>query len=169
VNLITLPPKPVIGRGMVNFSSFRVFFKNKPLFLFLIIMFFYGIAVAPLHQFINLYYRDIGANSSLIGTAFFIQAAFEIPFFLIGIKLVRKIGAEKVIVLSMVISLIRLILYGFINVPERALIVGALHGFTISFFLVGVVDYVQNVTPSHLRTTGQALIWAFHFGGGLTL
>jgi len=31
------------------------------------------------------------------------------------------------------------------------------------------VEYVQDRTPAHLRTTGQALIWAFHFGAGLTL
>ncbi|RPI42844.1 MAG: hypothetical protein EHM46_04725, partial [Bacteroidetes bacterium] len=43
------------------------------------------------------------------------------------------------------------------------------HCVTIAFFLLGVVEYVQKSTPDHLRTTGQALIWAFYFGAGVTL
>ena len=31
------------------------------------------------------------------------------------------------------------------------------------------MEYVQERTPDHLRTTGQALIRAFHFGAGVTL
>ena len=36
-------------------------------------------------------------------------------------------------------------------------------------FLVGVVEYIQQRTPDHLRTTGQALMWAFHLGAGVSL
>lgn len=169
INLITLPKKPVTGRSKVNFRSFSVFFHNRKLFFFLLIIFLFGIGISPLHQFINLYYTDIGAGSRLIGIAYFVQAAFEIPSFLIGVKLVRKTGAANMILLAMAVSVLRLILYGFIRVPEYAIFVGILHGFTISFFLIGVVEYVQAQTPGHLRTTGQALIWAFHFGAGLTL
>ena len=30
-----------------------------------------------------------------------------------------------------------------------------------------MVEYVQVRTPDHLQSTGQALIWAFHYGAGL--
>jgi predicted MFS family arabinose efflux permease len=43
------------------------------------------------------------------------------------------------------------------------------HGFTISFFLIGVVEYVQKQTPAFLRTTAQGLILSFHFGAGLAI
>ena len=67
------------------------------------------------------------------------------------------------------ISLARMILYGLITVPEVAIFFSIFHCITIAFFLLGVVEYVQARTPDHLRTTGQALIWAFHFGAGVTL
>lgn len=169
INLITLPPKPVIGRGLVNFKSLSIFFRNKQILSFFILIFLFGVSISPLHHFINLYYTEIGATGSQIGLAFAVQASFEIPFFLYGARYVRRNSAEKIILLSMFISVFRMVLYGFTSNPYLAIMIGSLHGFTISFFLIGVVDYVQNQTPSHLRTTGQSLIWAFHFGAGLTV
>ncbi len=168
VNLVTLPPKPLTGRNLVNFNSLNVFMKNKVVLSFFFLMLFYGISISPLHQFINLYYMEIGATNKLIGLAFAIQAGFEIPFFLFGIKLVKKTNPEFVILLAMLVSILRMVLYGFISTPEIAILVGILHGFTISFFLVGAVQYVQSHTPPELSTTGQSMIWAFHFGAGLT-
>lgn len=168
INLITLPPKPLTGRNLVNFSSLMVFMQNKVVIFFFFLMLFYGISISPLHQFINLYYIEIGASNKLIGAAFAIQAGFEIPFFLFGIKLVKRTSPEFVILLAMFVSILRMVLYGFISNPEIALFIGILHGFTISFFLVGAVQYVQSHTPPELSTTGQSMIWAFHFGAGLT-
>ena len=168
INLVTLPPRPLTGRNLVNFSSLKTFMQNRVVISFFFLMLFYGITISPLHQFINLYYIEIGASNKLIGTAFAIQAGFEIPFFLFGIKLVKRTSPEFVILLAMFVSILRLILYGFISNPQIAIFVGVMHGFTISFFLVGAVQYVQSHTPPELSTTGQSMIWAFHFGAGLT-
>lgn len=168
-NLITLPAKPVTGRSLVSFRSFGVFFRNSQMVIFLLIIFFLGIAVAPLMQFINLYYNDIGANASFIGWVFFVQAIPEIPAYLIGTRIVKRIGAEKMILLSMLVSLLRLISYGLITVPEVAIFFSIFHCITVAFFLLGVVEYIQSRTPDHLQTTGQALIWAFHYGAGISV
>ncbi len=167
-NLFTLPARPVKNRNLVTFRSFGVFFRNARLLVFLLIILFYGMAVSPLHQFINLYYNDIGAGSSFIGSVFFIQAAFEVPTFLLGARLVKRVRPEWMIMLAMAVSAARMVLYGLITTPEWALSLSIFHGITIAFFLIGVVEYVQARTPDHLRTTGQALIWAFHYGAGIT-
>jgi PPP family 3-phenylpropionic acid transporter len=168
-NLLTLPRKPVTGRSLVNFSSFGIFFRNAPLLVFLLLILFFGMAIAPLQQFINLYYLDIGASDSFIGWVFFVQAVPEIPAYFIASRMVGRRGPEKVILFSMAISMLRMFAYGMIANPAIAIFFSIFHCVTIAFFLVGVVEYVQDRTPSHLRTTGQALIWAFHFGAGLTL
>jgi PPP family 3-phenylpropionic acid transporter len=169
INLFTLPKKPLTGRSIVTFRSFGVFFRNTRMFFFLLLIFFLGIAVAPLMQFINLYYYDIGANASFIGWVFFLQAIPEIPAYLIGTRIVKRIGAENMILLSMVISMLRLVFYGLITVPEVAIFFSIFHCITIAFFLIGVVEYVQSRTPDHLQNTGQALIWAFHYGAGVSV
>jgi PPP family 3-phenylpropionic acid transporter len=169
VNLVNMPPKPVIGRGLVTYKSLEVFFRNSKVYIFLLLMFMYGASIAPLHNFINLYYTEIGASNTIVGIALFVQAVCEIPFFLYGAKMVRKTSPEFTIMIAMMVSMLRMVFYGFISNPYIAIFNGLFHGFTISFFLVGAVEYVQSHTPSHLRTTGQSLVWAFHFGAGLTI
>ncbi len=168
-NLVTLPDQPVKERSLVNFRSFGIFFRNTSLMLFLLIIFFFGIASAPLLQFINLYYSDIGASSSFLGWVFFVQAIPEIPAFFLGARLTKRIGGEKMILLSMAVTFLRMFLYGFISDPQVAIIFSIFHCITIAFFLLGVVEYVHDRTPDHLRTTGQALIWAFYYGAGVTV
>jgi PPP family 3-phenylpropionic acid transporter len=168
-NLLTLPARPLTGRQLVTFRSLGIFFRNRSMFLFLLLIFFLGIAVAPLMQFVNLYYFDIGASASFIGWVFFIQAIPEIPAYLVGTRIVRRIGAANMILLSMGVSLLRLVMYGWIRVPEVAIFFSLLHCITVAFFLIGVVEYVQVRTPGHLQSTGQALIWAFHYGAGISV
>jgi PPP family 3-phenylpropionic acid transporter len=168
-NLVTLPRKPVTNRILVNFRSFGLFFRNAPLLVFLLLILFFGMAIAPLQQFINLYYLDIGASNSFIGWVFFVQAIPEIPAYFVASRMVRRTGSEKVILFAMAVSMLRMVFYGLISSPSLAIFFSIFHCITIAFFLVGVVEYVQDRTPVHLRTTGQALIWAFHFGAGLTL
>lgn len=169
INFFTLPENPQTGRSQVTFRSFGVFFRNYRMLFFLILIFFLGIAVAPLMQFINLYYYDIGASASFIGWVFFLQAIPEIPAYIIGTRIIKRIGAERMILLSMAVSMLRLLFYGLITIPEIALIFSILHCITVAFFLLGVVEYVQARTPDHLQGTGQALIWAFHYGAGMGL
>jgi PPP family 3-phenylpropionic acid transporter len=166
-NLFTMPNRPLTGRSLVNFRSFGIFFRNYRMFFFLLLIFLLGIAVAPLMQFINLYYFDIGANESFIGWVFFLQAIPEIPAYIIGTRIVKRIGAENMILLSMAVSMLRLVFYGIITVPEVAIVFSVFHCITVAFFLIGVVEYVQVRTPDHLQSTGQALIWAFHYGAGM--
>ena len=168
-NLFTLPVKPVTGRTLVNFRSFGIFFRNNRMLLFLLIILFFGISIAPLMSFINLYYKDIGADNSFIGWVLFVQAIPEIPAYIVGTRVIKRIGAERMILLSMAVSLLRMVLYGFVTQPEVAIFFSIFHCITIAFFLLGVVEYIQVRTPDHLRTTGQALIWAFHYGAGVTL
>lgn len=167
-NLGTMPAMPVRGRNLVNLRSFGVFIKNRGLFIFLLIILLYGISISPLYQFLNLYYKDIGAGTSFIGTVFSLQALFEVPTFLLGAWLLKKSRPELIILFAMVISCLRMLLYGYISDPQLALMVSLLHGITIAFFLIGVVEYIQDRTPDHLRTTGQAMFWAFHSGAGVT-
>jgi PPP family 3-phenylpropionic acid transporter len=169
VNLFTLPANPVKRRSMVNFRSFGIFFRNRQMFAFLLLMMFFGISVSPLMSFINLYYKDIGASSSFIGWVLFVQAVPEIPAYIVGTRIVKRIGAERTILIAMGVSFLRMVLYGLTRDPDVAIMFSIFHCITIAFFLLGVVEYVQFRTPAHLRTTGQALIWAFHYGAGVSL
>ncbi|MDZ7371985.1 MAG: MFS transporter [candidate division KSB1 bacterium] len=144
-------------------------FMQKQRIAFLLLLTLYGIAISPLYVFINLYYRDIGANNQIIGAAFAVQALSEVPFFLYGRALAARFGSGGLLVFSMVTAVGRLVLYGLIRHPLPALAVGLTSGITYSLFWIAIVDLMHDLTPEKYRSTAQSLLWAFHVGCGVTL
>jgi len=155
--------------SLINLKDFKVIFANRRLALFFLIIFVYGISITPLNYYINLYFKDIGASNTVVGYAFTVQAFTEIPFFFYADKIVKRFGARNAILVTIAVTVVRMILYSMASDPLLALPLGALHGFTLSIFLVAVVNYVHELVPAHWRATAQSLIWAFHFGAGVTV
>ena len=157
------------SRTKISREHLRLLLKNKTVVIFSFLLLLYGIALAPLNMFINLYFLDIGATYDLVGKAFAIQGITEIPFFILGIHFVKKYGARKSIIISMAVTLFRIFLYVTITTPELSIWIGLGQGFTFSLFLVAVVEFFHDLIPENLRATGQSIIWAFHFGAGVTI
>lgn len=149
--------------------NIRELLKNRSFIVFLLIIFFYGITSSPVNAYLNLYFSELNAGNLTIGMAFAIQSASELPFFIIGSILLRKLGAKRMILLSMVFMSVRLFLYGVIPDITIALITGALQGITLSFFLVGAVDYIPKRLPDGRDATAQSLLWGLYFGIGHTV
>ena len=146
----------------------KLVFKNHHLLIFILILAFYGLACSPVNSYLNLYLKDLGAQNNAIGLAYAIQAFSEVPFFFIGGKLVNKIGARRVIIISIAFMIVRLFLYGIINNITIALLLGIIQGITLSFFLVGAVEFIHRLLPDGRHATAQSFIWGLYFGVGAT-
>ena len=144
-------------------------FGKKKIFRLLLLLALYGVGISPLYVFINLYYRDIGASNNLIGVAFAVQAMSEVPFFFFGRRLLARLGTARLLKGVFIVAILRLLAYGIISDPVTAVVVGLAQGATLSLFWVGIVDYMHRLIPVSWRATGQALIWAFHLGAGVTI
>jgi PPP family 3-phenylpropionic acid transporter len=147
----------------------NVLIHNKPLLIFIGILLLYGIVCSPVNAFINLYFSELGVDKSVIGLAYSIQSLSELPFFILGNVLVRKFGAQRVIIIAMIVMVMRMFFYGLVPVISLALIMGVFQGVTLSFFLVGVVDYIHKQLPDGRDATAQSLIWGLYFGIGHTI
>ncbi len=150
-------------------GELRILLRNKRLILFLSILLLYGICVTPINLFINLYFKELGGGYQIVGLAFGLNALAEIPLFFLAIPLVKRFGPLRVIIFSMFITLLRLAAYGRLQNPTSALYLSLLNGFSFSIFWVATVEYLHAIVPQEWRATGQALLWAFHLGAGLTL
>ncbi len=157
-----------VNVSKINWKNLKKIIRQKTVFWFYLLLVIYGITSSPIYLFINLYYEEIGASNFLLGIAFAVQAISEIPFFFYGQKLVDRFGARNIIGFAMLIAIARMTAYGFISNPTIAVFVGFAQGVTLSLFLVGVIDYVQRLVPMEWRATAQSLIWASHFGAGIT-
>jgi MFS family permease len=149
-------------------SSVKEIFKNRSLLLLCVLIALYGIACSPVNSYLNLYFTALNAGNNIVGYAYAIMATSELPFFIIGNRLLKKWGTERVILVAISIMLIRFVLYGFIPNTYLALAVGALQGISLAFFLVGVVDYLHKLLPPGRHAIAQSLIWGLYIGLGLT-
>lgn len=149
--------------------SIKELVKNKSLMIFLGILFLYGVASSPVNAYINLYFSELHADNFTIGSAFAIQSFSEIPFFILGNILLKRLGAKRIILLSMFFMTVRLFIYWMFPEITFALLTGVLQGITLSFFLVGVVHYINKKLPVGREATAQSLIWGLYFGIGHTL
>ncbi len=146
-----------------------VFLTDKRLYTIFIIMLFYGIFSSPIHFFINLYYIEIGAGFNHVGYAYLVQALCEVPFFIFGKKIIDRFGARRLIVFTMIVTALRLFAYGLISNPWIAIALGASHGISLALFFLAFIAFVHQFIPPEFRATGQSLIYAFYFGGGLAV
>lgn len=154
-----------------NFQPFdlRYLLRNKQLFIFIIILIIYGLTCAPIYSYINLYFTELQASNRIIGFAYAIQAFSELPFFIIGERLMRRFGSRRIIIISLIVMVIRMFLYGLFPSVPLGLLLGILQGITLSFFLVGVVEYIHNLLPAGRFAIAQSIIWGFYFGMGQTI
>ena len=144
-------------------------FGERQIVYFLFILFLFGIGLAPIYIFINLYFYEIGASNQLIGIAFSVMALSEVPFFFLGRKLVQRFGAQKLLISVMFVAILRLLAYSMVSDPVLAVVLGLAQGFTLSLFWVSSTELMHSLIPQKWRSTGQSLIWAFHGGAGLTI
>jgi len=154
-----------------DFQPFHLTFlyRNKQLFIFICILLLYGMACSPINPFINLYFTELNANNKIIGIAYAIQAFSELPFFIIGERLIQRFGSKRIIILSLFVMAVRMFLYGFFPSVPLGLGLGVLQGITLSFFLVGVVDYIHQLLPAGRFAIAQSIIWGIYFGIGQTV
>lgn len=147
---------------------FRELLKNKPLMWFTALVALYGIICSPVNSFLNLYFSSIDASNNTIGYAYAIMALSEIPLFIIGNRLLKKIGLHRLILIGMLTMFIRFLLYGSFPTIAVALATGALQGVSLAFFLVGAIEYIGKIMPPGKQATGQSIIWGSYLGIGQT-
>lgn len=158
-----------------SLKSFRlshirdVLMSDKRLYTMFVIMLFYGVFSSPIHFFINIYYLEIGGGFHHVGYAFLFQAGAEVPFFIFGKRIIDKFGARRLIIFTMIVTASRLIVYGFISNPWIAILIGTTHGISLALFFLSFIAFVHQYIPGEFRATGQSLIYAFYFGGGLAI
>lgn len=166
VIFLTTKKRKRIYRPNFEAVKFNELLKNRTLLLFFGIIILYGLTCAPVNSFLNLYFTDLSKRNDIIGFAYAIMAFSELPLFIIGNILIRKLGSQKVILIAMFTMFLRFIVYGLFPTVPIALAVGALQGISLAFFLVGVVDYLQKIIPPGQHAKAQSFIWGGYVGIG---
>ena len=165
---LTLPSKKpsLDSQKQERHVPFYTLFKEVELMLFLFITIFVAITQTTIWNFYSLYMTEIGASSSLTGFGFSLQGLCELPLFYFSAKIIFHFGLKKTLVFTLLVTALRLLLYGLVKDPHLALVIEITHGVSWSLFWVVCVEFTNKLVKVEWLATGQSLLYAAYFGIG---
>lgn len=139
---------------------------NAQLFFLLACVILVSAGGTTIWNFYSLYMKENGASASLVGFGLSLQGLCELPFFYFSARILLRLGIKTTLLLSVIATSLRLLLYSTISFPPAAIPIELLHGISWSLFWVACVEYVNRMVPSHRMATGQSLLYAAYYGAG---
>jgi MFS transporter, PPP family, 3-phenylpropionic acid transporter len=115
------------------------------------------ISTAGRTQFEAIFMKQLGASETVIGLASTIGALLELPGMLIADRLVRRLGAARLLGGSLLMQAAGMLLVLVFPSVTAILILRALSGFYFSFYLVSSIAYLAQESPERQASTIMAL------------
>ena len=151
------------------FKFAKQVFQGRSLKFLLVCVLFISAATSPIWNFYAIYMKENGASSSLIGYGISFQGLCELPLFYFSARIIARFGIKATLLITVVASVIRLVLYSVVKNPVAALPIEMLHGVSWSLFWVVCVEYVNKLVREEWRATGQSLLYASYYGVGMII
>lgn len=139
---------------------------NRALVLLLAVAFLLAVGYAVIYVALGIHIRAIGGTTDLVGVAFAVGAAAELPAFLFGGKLIKRLGERRVITYAIGFYAVRYALIGLIADPVWIIPVQLLHMLSFAAFLVASVPLAHKIVLGEHPATTQSLLTTFSFGFG---
>lgn len=150
----------------IEFTDLKSVLRGKVLTGFLIVIVIVSVVQTAIFFYLTLYMRQIGATPEITGTAIGVQAMSELPFYFIAAWLLKSIKPNRVVLIAIFGTALRLFLYSVNNNPGNVIFIETLNGITWTLLWIASVEFVNEIVPPEWRTTGQSLLWAAYFGAG---
>jgi len=122
--------------------------------------FFTWLAVTGMLNFLGVTIKTMGGSDSLVGLAGMLAAVLELPFMLMGEKLLKRFGAQRLIVVGCGVYAVRMGLYAIMPSPMWVLWIGLSNGVSYVPFWVGAVAHAGELAPTGLKATSQGLLFS---------
>ena len=106
------------------------------------------------------------ADPTTMGIALTIATLSELPVFFFAQRLLRRLKAHGLLLLSLGVTGLRMLLYAVFNFPLGVLLVQITQGLTFPAAWVAGVSYADENAPAGLSATSQGLFSAMVMGIG---
>lgn len=142
------------------------FLRERRLGLFFVGAVLLWATTAAVSTFLSVRIADLGGNSQLVGYAWALGAAVEVPIMFSFPVLARRVGSERLLVTAALAYVVRSTTFALTNDPVVLVALTPLSGIGFALFQVGVVTYVARSAPPGVRATAQALFSGTAFSLG---
>lgn len=139
----------------IKITDVKEIFKNKAYLLAIAVMFSLNFAAATTGYILIDKIIALGGNEWHIGMRLMIAAAVEIPLLLVGGRIHKKLGSLKMIAIASVVYSLQFLGYYLATSNNIIFFVTILQSISLPFFIVAIKYLLLELSPSHLKTTGQ--------------
>ena len=140
--------------------------KNPSLLFLLLCVFLVSVGATTIWNFYSAYMKENGATDSLVGYGLSFQGLCELPLFYFSARIILRLGLKTTLIVTVLATTVRMLLYSITKNPYAALPIELLHGFSWSLFWVVCVEYINKLVDERWLATGQSLLYAAYFGIG---
>lgn len=140
--------------------------QNRRLMLVLLVAFAQAVAAFMIVASLGYHITSMRGNPAQVGVAFAVAAVSELPVFLIGAWLYRRVGPDRLIALIVLLYAVRMVLLAVVDSPASVIALQAMHGLTFGGFLVVCIPRAHQLAQGRHSATVQALLTMAAFGFG---
>lgn len=149
-----------------SFKNVKDVFGNKILLFLLLCVFLISAMAITIWNFYSEYMKENGGSYSLAGYGLSFQGLCELPIFYFSAKIIGRLGIKTTLLITVLATSLRMLLYNVVKNPQAAIAIEILHGISWSLFWVVCVEYVNKLVREDWRATGQSVLYATYFGVG---
>ena len=144
--------------------------KNPYYLLFIAItILFWGSSGANM-TYVPILLRDLGIDTSLIGTVIFLSTLVEIPLILFSNRFMDKFSGKTLIFGACGLTLVEFLVYGLVSVSWIVVaVVILLKAIATTTYVMIVLKVVSNLVAPEVRTTGLSLVNTSSSIGGIIM
>jgi MFS transporter, PPP family, 3-phenylpropionic acid transporter len=149
-----------------SIKSFKNLLSYPRFSLFLLATFFTFGPMDANNTFFGLFIQDSGGSVASVGLAWFLVAAFEVPFIKFSSFFIRKFGSLNVVIIAAVASSLRYILYYFSPSLAIVYLSTIIQGFAFALCITASLQYVIDISNKEIKNTAVSLYSTVAYGIG---
>ncbi len=144
--------------------------KDPHILSVMLLLMAYAMGSAFNSTYFGIFMMELGGDYRLVGISHMLLALSELPFHLgPGRRFLKKIGVERSLQLGISVGVLRWIIVGTCKSPVVLCLSMLFNGIMLVPTIVGLVEYINQVAPPHLRASAQSGLRAtFQVVGQLT-
>ncbi|MFS0722925.1 MFS transporter [Paenibacillus sp. 1P07SE] len=141
----------------MEFSGFFMLIRKPQIVVFFLLILVLSVAHRMNEGFLAIIMRQMGASESMIGTAWMISSASEIPvLYLLG-KYGHRFKELPLLAFAGVAYALRFWLLSIATAPEWMVLIQGMHSITFGVFFSTALRYLSVLIPDEYRSSGQAV------------